>query len=232
MSTRRSWVTLVTRPSYTPGVLALKASLDAVGTAYPLLVLVTSALPAEDRAILTALGCELQEIEHIPNSSLVKSWSSHWLVRSIPGLADQAGTMSTASSLHSVSTASRCAAARGAQLMLQRMAFIDADAIVIRPIDHIFDIDLPDSYLLATINCYEDKHDRACLIPDGALSCAELCRFRLLLNEDPITPPRLEPPFSDGLNTGLFSVRPSPQLLSLIKNHVQTDLVRLKEDAR
>ena len=91
MSMRRTWVTLVTRTAYLPGALALKASLDAIATAYPLLVLVTPSLADQDRKILQAVGCELHEIEHIPNSSLIESWSSHWCIYAIRDGADHQG---------------------------------------------------------------------------------------------------------------------------------------------
>lgn len=75
--------------------------------------------------------------------------------------------MFTASWLRSVSRTTRYVLRRRhCAHRLQRMGFIDADAVVIRAIDHVFDIEVPASQILATQNCYEDKHDCAFQAPE------------------------------------------------------------------
>lgn len=226
MSGRRTWVTLVTRSSYTPGVLALKASLDAIGTAYPLLVLVTSALPAEDREILSALGCALHDIEHIPNSSVVASWSSHWSVERLPARADggQGRCLLQAGCVRSRGLRGTCCG------VVTALIGSSAWALSTRT-----QSSSEQSTMSSTSRCPRRRSSRrrtatrtSTTVRFKRLNCAHLaalCRFKLLLNDDPITTPVLEPPFNDGLNSGMFVARPSVGLFKRILNHVRTDIV-------
>jgi len=52
MSPKYAYVTLLTRASYLAGVLVLDYCLRAVGSKYPLVVMVTSSLPEDARAVL------------------------------------------------------------------------------------------------------------------------------------------------------------------------------------
>lgn len=71
MARLAAYVTLLTRTSYLPGTLVLHKSL---GSKYPLVVMVTPAVTAEARAILTGRGITLADVE-----SLVPSEGSHTL---------------------------------------------------------------------------------------------------------------------------------------------------------
>lgn len=74
MARSAAYVTLLTRTSYLPGTLVLHKSLVDVGSKYPLVVMVTPAVTAEARAILTGRGITLADVE-----SLVPSEGSHTL---------------------------------------------------------------------------------------------------------------------------------------------------------
>jgi hypothetical protein len=59
----RSWVTLLTRASYLPGVLLLHYSLQRVKSAYPLVVLVTDSLEPSAIDALRALEVTVVLVE-------------------------------------------------------------------------------------------------------------------------------------------------------------------------
>lgn len=60
---RRAFVTLLSETSYLPGVIALHSSLTASESAYPLVVIVTAAVPPAVRGRLEALArCEVREV--------------------------------------------------------------------------------------------------------------------------------------------------------------------------
>jgi|SRR6266850_1383483 len=62
MSRRAAYVTLLTKNSYLPGALTLEQSLKSVQSRYPLVVLVTPALPQRTRDALTRCGILFREI--------------------------------------------------------------------------------------------------------------------------------------------------------------------------
>ena len=65
---RRAWVTLLSHEAYYPGVQALYNSLQVADTEHPLVVMLTSAITAETRSKLAALGdaVELRDVEALP----------------------------------------------------------------------------------------------------------------------------------------------------------------------
>jgi len=58
-----AFVTLLTKPSYLPGVLVLHRSLQSVGSAYPLVVMVTPQLPEEAKRVLKDKDIKMREIQ-------------------------------------------------------------------------------------------------------------------------------------------------------------------------
>jgi hypothetical protein len=72
MSGRAAYVTLLTKDSYLPGALTLEHSLKSVRSRYPLVVLVTPALPQRTRDALTRRGVLFREIQPLqPNDGPV-----------------------------------------------------------------------------------------------------------------------------------------------------------------
>src|ERR1700730_7422083 len=65
MAVKGAYVTLLTKPSYLPGVLVLDQSLRSVQSKYPLLVMITQQLPDEARQVLSQrqiLTCEMDQL--------------------------------------------------------------------------------------------------------------------------------------------------------------------------
>jgi len=61
----RVYLTLLSRSSYLAGTMVLYHSLQATGTKYPLVVLVTTTLPDEARQVLRRSGIQMIEVELI-----------------------------------------------------------------------------------------------------------------------------------------------------------------------
>ena len=60
---KKCWATILTRPSYLPGVILLHHSLQKFSSQYPLLVLTTPFLPQTCIVVLDTLGIQHQTIE-------------------------------------------------------------------------------------------------------------------------------------------------------------------------
>jgi hypothetical protein len=63
MSRKAAYVTLLTKDSYLPGALTLEHSLKSVKSRYPLIVLVTPALPQRTRDALTRRNIQFRETQ-------------------------------------------------------------------------------------------------------------------------------------------------------------------------
>ena len=63
MSRKGAYVTLLTKESYLPGALTLEQSLKSVQSRYPLVALVTPALPQRAKDALTRRGILFREIQ-------------------------------------------------------------------------------------------------------------------------------------------------------------------------
>ena len=63
MPRKAAFVTLLTKDSYLAGTLTLEQSLKSAQSRYPLVVLVTPALPQRTRSALTGRNIQLREIQ-------------------------------------------------------------------------------------------------------------------------------------------------------------------------
>lgn len=72
MARAAAYVTLLTKNAYLPGTLVVHKSLVDVGSKYPLVVMITPAVPKEARDIMQRRGIVLVEVE-----SLLPSKGSH-----------------------------------------------------------------------------------------------------------------------------------------------------------
>lgn len=126
----KAWATLLTQPSYVVGVRALRASLARVGSAYPLVVAVTDGIGPEDRALLEADGCLLREVEPLrPPSGLRESYANArfaevWTKLGVWGLTE-----------------------------FERLVVLDADMLVVRDMDELFDLPLAEGEIAACHAC-------------------------------------------------------------------------------
>lgn len=64
-----AYVTLLTKPSYLPGVLVLDHSLRSVGSRYPLVVMITPSLSEEAKNILRRRGIDMRDIQSLHPTS-------------------------------------------------------------------------------------------------------------------------------------------------------------------
>lgn len=62
---RRTYATLLTQASYLPGVLVLEHGLRAVQSAYPLVVMITPALPENILQVLHNRGLRTYKVDHL-----------------------------------------------------------------------------------------------------------------------------------------------------------------------
>lgn len=126
----QAWVTLLTDPGYLPGVRVLKRSLEAVASTRPLVVMVTDGVDAATRRELEGQGCLLREVEPSgPAESLGRGYADPrfaevWTKLAVWRLTD-----------------------------LERAVFLDADMLVVRGMDELFEADLPQGWVAACHAC-------------------------------------------------------------------------------
>jgi alpha-N-acetylglucosamine transferase len=127
-----AYVTLVTNADYLPGAVALVRSLVLTGTSADIVVLHSAAVPATALAPLTDLGARLALCGLLPASEAFEAAHSR---------AAQHGsapfTRGEKPAFHT--PLDNFVKLRLWQLPYDRAVFIDADALVLRPIDRLFD---------------------------------------------------------------------------------------------
>lgn len=127
----RAYVTLVTNADYALGARALMRSLRLTGTAADLVVMHTD-VGGEALAPLTALGVRLVQVELLPTS---EAFSRAHAREALHGRAPF--TKGEKPPFHT--PLDNFAKLRLWQLDYGRVVFIDADAIVLQPVDRLFD---------------------------------------------------------------------------------------------
>lgn len=126
----QAWVTLLTDPGYLPGVRVLQRSLAAVGSTRDLVVMVTGGVDAATRRVLEDDGCLLRDVETSgPAASLGRAYADPrfaevWTKLAVWRLTD-----------------------------LERAVFLDADMLVVRSMDDLFEVDLPHGWIAAGHAC-------------------------------------------------------------------------------
>ena len=126
----RAFVTLVTNAGYLPGAVALVRSLVLTGTQADIVVLHTP--PAGDLSALTALGARLAACDLLPTSGAFNAAHSR--------RAQHARAPFTKGGKPAFHTPlDNFVKLRLWQLPYERVVFIDADALVLRPLDRLFD---------------------------------------------------------------------------------------------
>jgi inositol 3-alpha-galactosyltransferase len=210
---KRAWVTLLTRPSYLAGAVLLAHSLKTYQSAYPLLILYTPSLPA---SLLPALAQEarlsnaiLQPIESlIPRdkesiSLIAARFEDTWTKLQVFSLVEY-----------------------------ERLVFLDADMLVFRNMDELFELKLPGSDWIAANHACVCNLDRDEWAPDDWRK--ENCAYTGLTHPGAMTEPCPVPPPGQGtrthtlLNSGLFVFEPSEKLWKEMMNFWHTT-PRLKE---
>lgn len=186
---KRAWVTLFTDHSYLPGVLALKRSLDTVQTAYPLIVMVTDIISEDARTTLRDAGCAIREVALLKfPDTITHDYASPQFAQVWPKLRVWEMTD------------------------LDLAVMMDADMLVTRNMDEVFDIDLPPGAIAACHACRCNPHRRKTYPADWV---PENCGYTHS------TPP-LKPPFdmaspNDYFNAGLFVLRPDANVFAALQ---------------
>lgn len=125
-----AWTTLLTQPDYLPGVITLQRSLHQHQSQWPLVVMVTHIIDKASRQQLEAEGCQVVEIEPLyPHAEL----SSHYA-------AAQFGEVWSKLRIWSL-------------IDYQRLVFLDADMLVVKNMDELFELPLPAGHIAACHAC-------------------------------------------------------------------------------
>lgn len=130
MSAARAWVTLLTQPGYLPGVRALNRSLRLVGSAHPLVVMVTGGVDAASRQVLLDDGALVREVEPISPDGGVRDGYANarfgevWTKLAAWGLVEH-----------------------------ERVVVLDADMLVVAGMDELFEVGLDGDALAACHAC-------------------------------------------------------------------------------
>lgn len=128
----RAFVTLVTNADYLPGAVALVRSLTLTRTSADIVVLHTAAVPAAPLARLATLGARLAACDLLPTSGAFDTAHSR---------GEQHGrapfTKGEKPPFHT--PLDNFVKLRLWQLPYERVVFLDADTLVLRPIDRLFD---------------------------------------------------------------------------------------------
>lgn len=124
---KRTWVTLLTRASYLPGVVLLAHSLHAHRSKYPLLILVTPSLPS---SLLSTLAVEAK----LANASLLLIQPLSPPPNNKPGTLIASRFEDTWTKLRAFDLYSHG---------YEKVVFLDADMLIRRDMDELFDVVLP-----------------------------------------------------------------------------------------
>lgn len=205
---KRAWVTLLTRPSYLPGVITLACSFSAHATAYPLVVLVTPSLP---QSYLRAL-----KLESTHNSLLT--------IHPIKPLVLPQNRKTTLIASRFEDTWTKL---RAFELTAyETCVFVDADITIYKNMDEIFDVGLPGNNWIAANHTCVCNLDHDSWAPDEWRR--ENCAYTPLkhpaaLEEATLVPPTAAPPDTYTLlNGGLFLYHPSDILWEAMHHHFLT----------
>ncbi|CAE6428023.1 Galactinol synthase 7 OS=Arabidopsis thaliana GN=GOLS7 PE=2 SV=1 [Rhizoctonia solani AG-1 IB] len=199
-----AFVTLLTKPSYLPGVLVLHDSLSSkpVSSAYPLIVMVTPAVPDEAREILRLRGIKIRPVEAMgpePGKWSVDAHDSRFI---------DAWTKLRVFELYEY----------------ERVVLLDADMLVRKNMDELMHIELPgDDWIAGAHACAcnprQLKHYPTDWVPEN---CAHTpMRHPICLS----SPPQItsESPRPYGLiNSGLVVCTPTPTLAAEIGTFLKT----------
>ncbi|KAK9766141.1 hypothetical protein K7432_004994 [Basidiobolus ranarum] len=181
-----SWATLLTRDQFFEGVRVLAKSLKKSNSIYPLVVIYTSTVSRECLDNLSAEGCILRQVKFInpqPERKVNYLWERYadtWTKLQVWSLVE-----------------------------FERVTFLDADMLVLKNMDEIFDVFDHSPLKLAAVNAcrcnpLKQTHYPKHWIPEN---CAHTT-----LNETAITDRNSTQTVHDYFNSGLLVLTPSQNL--------------------
>jgi inositol 3-alpha-galactosyltransferase len=190
-----AWVTLLTRASYLPGAILLAYSLDKHASRYPLLILTTPSFPS---SILPALERECS----LTNTSILP-------IQSLSPPPENKPSSLIASRFEDTWTKLRVFELY--EHGYEKLVFLDADMLVLRNMDVLFDYALPGRDWIAANHACVCNLDRDSWAPEDWKK--ENCAYTDLKPGSPATPVP-EPESTTGkrthtlLNSGMFIFTP------------------------
>ncbi|KAE9410993.1 nucleotide-diphospho-sugar transferase [Gymnopus androsaceus JB14] len=197
---RRAYVTLLTKNNYLPGVLVLAHGFKATGAKYPLVVMVTPSLEQNARDVLEKCNIEMYPIE-----GLLPDSSRHAVAEHDARFKD-------------TWTKLRAFELEG----FERIVLLDADMLIKRSMDELFDLPLAPDEIAAVHVCacnpMKYAHYPADWIPQNCAHTAVQDPFSLPPTWTP-TSPR---PYGQ-LNSGTVVLNPSPALGQAIVHYLNTE---------
>ncbi|KAI9049703.1 hypothetical protein LZ554_005857 [Drepanopeziza brunnea f. sp. 'monogermtubi'] len=202
---RVAWVTLLTRKSYIPGTVLLAHSLQKQKSQYPLIILYTPSLPSEclpalhREALLTNATLRLIQplVPKEQRNLIAARFGDTWTKLRIFELFEY-----------------------------DRLVFLDADMLVFRNMDELFDIDFPGRDWIAANHCCVCNLDNDEWAPADWKK--ENCAYTGLTHPSCLENPARVPEPGTGLsthtllNSGLFICTPNPKLWKDMLDFLET----------
>jgi len=201
MPVNGAFVTLLTKLAYLPGALVLHQTLRAVGSKYPLVVMVTPKVPSIGRYLMQRCGIVVRDVEPLRPTDGVHV------------LADlDARFEDTWTKL------------RGFELVeYDRVVLLDSDMIVMKNMDELMEVDLPNDWIAAahacTCNPYRFAHYPADWVPQN-------CAHSSVVHPSGLTSP---PAITDKsprtyllLNSGTVVLSPSLERARSLERFLET----------
>ncbi|KAI5799897.1 nucleotide-diphospho-sugar transferase, partial [Geopyxis carbonaria] len=195
----RAWLVLLTRPTYLPGVIVLGHSLKKVGSAYPLIVVVTPGLPQYAVDALHTAGLRTRVIEPVRPREKVKvvaeRFEDTWTKLGVFGLDEY-----------------------------KKAVLLDGDMMLVRNMDDLFTIPLPGPDWIAANHACVCNLERSEWAPEDwrEENCAytPLSHPSALRHPTPITP--TSPRTHTLLNSGLILFHPSATTFAAMLDFLHT----------
>lgn len=190
------WVTLVTKPSYLPGVVVLAHSLDKHKSKYPFVVQYTEGLGEKGISVLKAEARRSGRIIPSPVDLLLPRGGIE-------------GTAGVAVAERFRDTFTKLRAFEVYKLGFSRACFLDADMAVFQNPDDVCNIAMPRDWIASTHACV--------CIPDGADWAPHSwqkgnCAYTTLTRPDQVADDTSSRPTYGFLNGGLFVFYPNEEL--------------------
>ncbi|CZT43137.1 related to galactinol synthase [Rhynchosporium secalis] len=204
-SHEKAWVTLLTRTSYIPGVVLLAHSLQKHMSKYPLLILYTPSLPNE---CLPALRREASLTNAVlkPTEPLIPKEQRNLIAARFEDTWTKLRIFEL--------------------FEYERLVFLDADMLVFRNMDELFDIALPGRDWIAANHCCVCNLDKDEWAPKDWVK--ENCAYTGLTHPSCLGNPTGVPNDGQGLgthtllNSGLFICTPHEQLWKELLHFLET----------
>ncbi|KXT06941.1 hypothetical protein AC578_7101 [Pseudocercospora eumusae] len=215
----RAWLTLITRASYLPGLVLLLHSLYQHGSKHPIIVQYTDSLPED---CIKALGqlkqlyplCRPQKVDPIAIPDGLKPVASRF-----------ADTLTKLRVFEPIE--GERLAALGFDRSLEQLCFLDADILIRRNLDDVFDIRRPGPDWIAVHPACSCNADGDPLAPSHWVP--ENCPCTPLKHPEALDAPIIEPKTEaqkdtySFMNSGVFVLTPSKELWERMEHFRLTD---------